>query len=339
MSDKTRISYISALISVGAVSLALALWRAFALFSGFDKARGFFTEGSSSAITVVQFFAVFAIVVFSVCIYKKVKLEPVHGGLYLTFSSLFAVVILIVYAILTAISLASLASYRFLYILTVVLALLAIPYFLYNVVLASKKKERQTLFGICCTLLLLLFAVLRFIAGEFMPTSPMNGIELISLALSALFMIYDCRLTMRRENWALHIMTGLSLIVIGFPFSASNIAYMIMDWDVSNYFSLSNFMIFGFSLYAAARLLSFLGYKNLIEQVASGSIDSSDSVYAAHTEKESFTISDERLDGQRAIAIETSSVNESINEKINDATEDAPPKFTFDAPDKEETKQ
>ncbi len=331
MSNKTRISYISALIATSVIAVVLALWRSFALFGSFDADSGFFTTDISTAITVTELFAVFAIIVYSVCIYRKVKLEPVHGGLYIAFSSVFAMIVLLVYALMTAISLGNLSYYRFLYIVTVLLALLATPYFVYNV-LMPKKKERHALFGLSCTLFLLCFTVIRYIASDFVPSSPMIASELISLSLITLFTVYDCRLTLRRENWALHILTGLISIIVGICFSASNLVYMFMGWDVSNYFALSNFIIFAFSLYAAVRLYSFLGYKSLVEEEPKSSIDHSSTVYAAHTEKESFTISDEKLNEQRAIATETASVNESINEKINDATEDAPPEFISDAP-------
>ena len=330
MTRITKLAYTIALTATATLSIILGIWRSLLLFNSYDVRDGHFTSVSADIIGIITAFAVFAIVIYCICNYRKLNIKADSGQALLSFPSAFVVVILFTHLFFSLASFANIETNRTLSVAIILLELFSAVFYIYNIFSRAARNEKKSIFAICCIAFLSAYTVFRYIDTELAISSPQKSAEIFSLIILTLFSVYECRLALGRESWVMHVMTGMCSVLVGFSFSLSNIIHLFSENSGSDSFVISNFIIFSMSLYAAVRLCSVLLCKNLVEEHSRTSEDYSDLPYAQKSESERFRISEERLESQSASASETLSASETVVEKINCGTEDYLPENELD---------
>ena len=322
MSEKTRISYIVALLITAISSIVLAVMRCYFLLTAYDPNTGYFTSPYPDIIGIAVGFLVFEIIVYGICLYRKVKIEISSENPSFVFSASFSVIVLFALLLNTIASFTNMTGYRFIAVATVILSVFSITYFIYSIFSPQIHNDKKAILIMTFIGFLIFYIMFRYFTSGFPINSTQKSFELLSLICIVLFALYECRLAFGNEVWIMHIITGMCCVTVGFSFSVSNILYMLVNTNVYDGFTISNFLIFASSIYASVRLYSILSARSLIEETFENQNDYSDFAYASRTEADNFTISEEEPHLQTAQATETESIGESINEKMNDGTED-----------------
>lgn len=323
MTKRIRLSYIAALIITLLISLITICLRTYLLYNRFDPQRGYFTDNSGRSVTFILIFTVFVQVIYSVCLQRGVSIESDFSGSANMLSCTFVSVVLLAYTLISGINFGNTSYYKLPFLISIVLSLAAIPYFISQVIRWKNNNEHRAIMCMLVIAFFMLYSVLRFLLSDMPANSPIKATELSAVVSVILFFIYECRTVMGRTISAMSVMTGLSSLLLSSVSSVPNLIYTAGKNSLSDR-SVYDFILFSLSIYILVRMIYIASPENLIKKTISGRRDNIDLVYATKSEKDNFSISDIKLSEQSAGFGDTYSVREDISEKINDGTEDIP---------------
>jgi len=116
-----------------------------------------------------------------------------------------------------------------------ILSLLAIGYFILNALVESRASEPRAALGICTVLLFALYASYLYFDSKLPLNAPNKIIDQMSYLFSALFFLYEIRISLGREKWNLYTAFGfIAVLLTGASSLPSIVLYFAEGMTVSD---------------------------------------------------------------------------------------------------------
>ncbi len=115
------------------------------------------------------------------------------------------------------------------------LSLLAIGYFILNATVEDRASEPRSAFGLSAVLLLALYATYLYFDSSLPLNAPNKIVDQMAYLFSALFFLYEIRISLGREKWNLYIAFGfIAALLTGVSSLPSIVVYFANGLTVSN---------------------------------------------------------------------------------------------------------
>ena len=138
---------------------------------------------------------------------------------------------------------------RFLSLALAVLAFLSIAYLFLNTAFIRTVSIRRATFGLSIILFLSVYLTYLYFDGSAPISSPVKTVDQLTYAFSAVFFLYEIRLSLGREKWKAYILFGfIAALLAAYSAFPAIIVYFVNGAVVSNsiYESILTFSIFIF---------------------------------------------------------------------------------------------
>ena len=142
-----------------------------------------------------------------------------------------------------------------LHIITVIFAALSIVHFILTALVEKHSSTSRATFGLCTVIFLSLYAVHLYFDTTMSVNAPNKLIDELAYLSSALFFLYETRLSMGREKWKEYIAVGfVSSLLTAYSSIPALVTFFVRDTVISNniYESALSFTLF---IFITARIL------------------------------------------------------------------------------------
>lgn len=253
--------YLASLALLGVLATAL---RTAALFTGYDFVSGYFTKKLINNISIVILIS--AIVLFATfLIYKKNFRPRVDIGSPKDFVGSACIgVALIVMAfevLLSSKNISNTPTSNIERIVTsgcALLAAAAVFYFLFSILFRNGAPKLQGLFSMATAMFLTFYALMLYFNKVSPLNSPAKLCDQMAYMASALFFIYETRLTLRRPMWKMYVVSGLwATVLTAYSSIPSLIVYIVRGSVISHTIS-ENVLALAIFVFCLIRVISAL---------------------------------------------------------------------------------
>lgn len=244
-------------------SLVAVILQCISLFREFEGERGYFAA-KAPIHTALLWFTAAAVLIFLVLavIFRREISSPVYtGSLTVFFSSAFAVVTLLVFAVSALFSVAGAPSMVAVFLtLAVLAALVSAVYFGLFLHPSTPMGTKRGMLGLAPAFFALFLAMILYFDTEAQMNHPAKLTALLAFLLTAVFALGECRGLFNRQAPALQFFVTATAMLLASVSSIPNILYTLVKGRVLVLSTVYDFLLMAFALYMLARLLQMLPY-------------------------------------------------------------------------------
>lgn len=257
MKNKTRLFgiYLPFFILILAAAITL---RAIATTGYFNFRFAYFTNPVLPAIAdVLIICAILFFIIYIIAAHRKTALIPSFSSPanYIPSAAVSASLIFMILHLIRVFIKSDSSITKWLSLIISVFAALSIIYFALNTIFIRHISARRANFGLFFIIFLSLYLAYLYFDDSTPINSPIKVTDQMAYLFSAVFFLYEIRLSLGREKWNLYIIFGfITAILTAYSSIPTLITYFITGKTISNsiYESVLTFSIF---LYATLKLL------------------------------------------------------------------------------------
>lgn len=243
------------LLSLFTVILAATVLRSIAILTELDFTSGYFDNKVIISIAngLVMAMALLSLTYFAVA--KHGELVASFGGA-VTYvpSGLVAVALIFISAELLSTNIIARGG-TVMGFFTALLALVSVAHFLYNALIVKKENSHRAWFSLATIIFLAAYATYLYFDVSLPLNSPNKIVDMMAFLFSALFFLYETRISLGRDSWRAYISFGIiASLITAYSSIPSIITYFVRGEVISNSIT-ETALTFTLFIFITARLL------------------------------------------------------------------------------------
>lgn len=240
-------------------TVAVVIMRTIACLNHLDFTSNFFN--SKALITVSNYMTVaFALILFTYAIFapkrQKLAADFSASSVYIPSGAVCVALIFLAIYMYSASKITGNAMVSNLQFAIFVLSALSLLHFIMNAFITERLHIVRGYFGICTVLLLALYASYLYFNTDLPINAPNKIVDQMALLFSALFFLYETRISLNRDKWRMYLATGyISAMLCAYSSIPALITYFAKDIVISNNIY-ENIFVLTIGLFISLRIIS-----------------------------------------------------------------------------------